>query len=186
MTFSDDRLWQAARSGSAKVIDFYLSHTNGALLSKDFEGRSALMLAAHEGHASCVSLLLPRSDVLSKDHSGYTALMWAVMRGNENCVRLLLPHSDPGARNNNDETALMLSAFLGHSTCVRLLLSQSDLLARNNDGLSASQMAAVNGYSCIAELINVHIAQNEAAIIDRQLPHKLTPSSSRTTPTQRL
>lgn len=54
----------------------------------------ALVLAAGQGHAQCVELLIPVSNPCARN-SG--ALSSAVVSGNQRCVDLLLPVSDPHA-----------------------------------------------------------------------------------------
>ena len=55
---------------------------------KDFEGRTALMLAAGPGHAQVVTQLLAKDDVLRdcKDWQGETALSLATKMGHKDVM----------------------------------------------------------------------------------------------------
>lgn len=79
------------------------------LLVVDKKGRSALMIAACEGHTSCVNLLLSvpaaRWEQQAISYAGLQALMKAVMQQDRNGI-----------------TALMLACSRGHTDAVDLLL----------------------------------------------------------------
>jgi ankyrin repeat protein len=78
---------------------------------KDIYGETALMWAAHSGHANCVKALIGSgAGVNFQSYEGLTALMWVVKSGNPDSVKALLA---AGAKVNvtNDEgwTPLMHS-----------------------------------------------------------------------------
>lgn len=83
------------------------------LEQRDPDGRTALMLAASEGHTNLIELFLNKESILeTRDKEGLTALGWACLRGRIIIVQMLL---DRGANvNTNDNTGrtpLDLAAF---------------------------------------------------------------------------
>lgn len=90
----NERLKEAAKTGSTVELKALLRDPGCNPLLMDDIGMTALMCAAHSGHEECVGLLLPVSDMLDKDSCGLTALMHAVRKGNEDCTRILLPKID--------------------------------------------------------------------------------------------
>lgn len=108
---------------------------------------SALVLAAKNGHAECVKLLIPVSD--PKAH-GSLALSHAASNGHLECVKLLIPVSSPKA---NDSRALHIASMDGHAECVKILIPVSDPMA---DDSRALRSAASGGHAeCIMFLIPV-------------------------------
>lgn len=72
------------------------------------------MHASYEGHAPCVSLLLPASDALATCSGGKTALMWAAVSGSTSCSRMLLSVSNVLARSRHSMTASDIARIKGH------------------------------------------------------------------------
>lgn len=75
---------------SSQVVELLLR--KGADMSvTDKLGRSALMLAASEGHSGTAELLLASgASTSSVDQEGLTALSWACMRGQKGVVQVLV------------------------------------------------------------------------------------------------
>jgi uncharacterized protein len=118
--------------------------------------RTALMIAASEGRAECVELLLPWSDTEAKSHWGGTALMRAAERGHAECARILLRAADADATDEEGKTALMLAAFAGHVECVELLLASANPKATNDAGDDALMCAAAGReLRCVRALLGV-------------------------------
>ena len=101
----NERLREAARTGSEVKLRALLHEPGCDALAQAKDGMTALMWAACKNHEACLGLLLPASDALAKDKEGMTALMWAACNGYEACVRLLLHASDALARDDNGLTA---------------------------------------------------------------------------------
>jgi ankyrin repeat protein len=88
-----------------------------------------LRMAAKEGHAEAVSLLLEHSaDVNAKDGTGKAPLIWAAFQGHADIVKLLLDHgadvdsvdeSNSAAAGN---TALHFACLKDHIEVVKVLL----------------------------------------------------------------
>jgi hypothetical protein len=122
----------AAYRGHARLLPTLIGAIDAALPLASAK-QAALFLAAGEGHAACVELLLPLSDARAKNDSGETALMRAAANGHAECVRLLLPVSDPLAVDRGfGRSALffaMASDAPGALDCFELLAPVSDLVS---------------------------------------------------------
>lgn len=79
----------------------------------DPAGRTALMLAASEGHINLVELFLDKGSSLeTRDKEGLTALGWACVRGRVAVAQMLLDRgANVGTNDNTGRTPLDLAAF---------------------------------------------------------------------------
>ncbi|XP_063983785.1 protein TANC2 isoform X2 [Diachasmimorpha longicaudata] len=119
-----ERLLQFDSSSSRGSVD---GDVPGLLLEqKDNMGRTALMMAASEGHTNLIDLFLEKGAVLEGvDKEGLTALGWACVRGRISAVQCLLDHgADIGANDKTGRTPLDLAAFQGNPKLVQLLLER--------------------------------------------------------------
>ncbi|OXU24414.1 hypothetical protein TSAR_008506 [Trichomalopsis sarcophagae] len=100
--------------------------TTHLLKQKDPVGRSALSLAASEGHTNLIDLLLDKGAVLEDtDKEGLTALAWACVRGRLNAAQSLIERgADVNACDKTGRTPLDLAAFQGNPKLVQLLLER--------------------------------------------------------------
>lgn len=87
--------------------------TTHLLKQRDPMGRSALSLAASEGHTSLLDLLLDKGAVLEDtDKEGLTALAWACVRGRLNAAQSLIDRgADVNTCDKTGRTPLDLAAF---------------------------------------------------------------------------
>ncbi|CAL7938566.1 unnamed protein product [Xylocopa violacea] len=118
-----ERLLQGTLSSSTDAI---LDDAASLLDQRDPAGRTALMLAASEGHTSLIELFLDKGSVLeSRDKEGLTALCWACVRGRLAGVQNLIDHgADVNTNDNTGRTPLDLAAFQGNPKLVQLLLEK--------------------------------------------------------------
>jgi ankyrin repeat protein len=133
-----------ARQRSAAEIDRSL-----------YVATTVLYLAAHNGHAECVDLLLNAgADKEATDNLAFTPLLIAVQRGHATCVTLLLnAGADRDARTDNGSTALFVAAAQGHLQSVKLLLKAGcDVNALNSLGCSAL-FVSLNHVDCARALV---------------------------------
>ncbi|KAK2585872.1 hypothetical protein KPH14_010464 [Odynerus spinipes] len=118
-----ERLLQGTLSSSTDTV---LDDALTLLDQRDPAGRTALMLAASEGHTNLIELFLDKGSVLeAKDKEGLTALCWACVRGRLTSVQNLLDHNaDVNTSDNTGRTPLDLAAFQGNPKLVQLLLEK--------------------------------------------------------------
>ena len=126
----NERLREAARTGSEAELKALLRDPGCDALAKDSKGRTALMWAACMGDDPCVQLLLPVSDARAKNKNGQTALMYAAYREHEACIRLLLPVSDALAKDEAGRTSSCWAKDGGHESLSQFIdayaLSQTE------------------------------------------------------------
>ena len=90
----------------------------------DYNGKTALILAAYDGNEKIVELLIKKgAKVNEDDEDGRTALIYAIYDGNEDIVHLLI---DNGAKvnviDNDGRTPLIWASIEGHIEIARLLI----------------------------------------------------------------
>lgn len=118
------------------------------------------MVAAREGHAPCVQLLLRYGAkvALQEDANGSTALHASAANGHVHSLALLLDNAEDGTAVNmadrRGRTALMLGVSGDHFDCVTTLLkSGANPNLRDADGHSALFRAVAFGYQAIVRLL---------------------------------
>jgi uncharacterized protein len=125
--------------------------------SLDIEGRTALMLAAYEGHSTVVeSLLKSGATVDLPGPFNRTALMLAASGTSAETVEVLLKAgANVNAKDSHENwTPLMIAAAEGHMDVVRAILDRNpDLEFREVDGENAYDFAVQGKHADVAELI---------------------------------
>ncbi|TNJ30143.1 Ankyrin repeat protein 1 [Giardia muris] len=112
-------LIQAANDNDIEVVSANLDFAG----EKDPVGWTALMYAARNGHAQCVTCLVNREKGMQNEE-GATALMIAAQFGNGDCVKILLSH-ELDIKDLSGFTPLMYAVQGGSEECVELLLCQA-------------------------------------------------------------
>ena len=130
--------------------------------------KTALIIAAENGHVQCLELLIQSGACVSiDDTSGRTPLMAAAENGHDSCVEVLIreaarfdlegknnesfPYVDWPQQNEEEDffinlTALMYASKNGHATCVNLLLKAgADVNLKDRDDMTALMYGAANG-----------------------------------------
>lgn len=117
----------------------------------DYEGRSALMVAAENGQTCAVEVLLQqaKADLSLLDINNNTALHLACNRSHEMCALLILAEIDDpsliNATNSALQTPLHLAARNGLATVVEVLLSRgATVLAVDEEGCTPALACAPN------------------------------------------
>ncbi len=150
-----ERVVEAASRGNRKAIEAALPHVN--VDATDANGRTMLMLASFDGHATTVRLLCEnKANPNLRDSNRRTALMYAASGSNASTVEILLAH---GAQVNVTDggegwTALMFAAAEGHKEVVQMLLDKgADPRLTDIDGESAESFARSNGHSEVVAIL---------------------------------
>ncbi|MHC5158100.1 MAG: ankyrin repeat domain-containing protein [Planctomycetota bacterium] len=153
-----EAFFEAALTGDIQTVKAELiAGVPADATTPDGQGRTALMLAAFNGHTELIEMLIDYGgDVNAVDGINRTALMYASSGPFPETVQLLI---DKGAKvniidNNEKWTALMFAAAEGHADSVkRLLKAGADTTFKDIDGDTAADFAAQKGRAEIAEMI---------------------------------
>ncbi|XP_066542576.1 ankyrin repeat domain-containing protein 50 isoform X2 [Hoplias malabaricus] len=115
----------------------------------DMEGRTALILAAQEGHCSTVRLLLDRkSPIDRRGYDGHSALSAAALQGHTELVELLLRRgADTDVRDAEGRPLLYLLILEGRLNIATLLIEKGGvpLESRDTEGRTALHVASWQG-----------------------------------------
>lgn len=109
----------AVKSGCWEIVEYLLGCTryseSAVVNQSDRHGRTALILAASEGHLAIIDILLERgADLRCQDKDGLSALSWACLKGHYNAaVSLLNNGADVNHADNSGRTPLDLATFYG-------------------------------------------------------------------------
>jgi TonB family protein len=133
------RALPAAATYSTTAVVGDLVRVGADVQRRDFEGCTALMLAAERGLPDMVRLLLSAgADPRMRDKFGRSALMLGAASGNVEVMTELLPAGMVNARSERGATALMAAAAAGNPDLVRMLLSaRAQVNQRAVDGTTA-------------------------------------------------
>uniref|UniRef100_A0A8C2CNW8 Ankyrin repeat domain 52 n=1 Tax=Cyprinus carpio TaxID=7962 RepID=A0A8C2CNW8_CYPCA len=153
-----------ASAYAGNVAALQLALTCGSdVNSVNYSGRSALMLAAENGHTSAVDFLLHQAgaDLSLLDINSNSALHIACRRSHEMCALLILAEIDDPTLINSTNTALQtplhIAARNGLATVVEVLLTRgATVLAIDQDGHIPALACAPNKdvADCLALIIS--------------------------------
>jgi ankyrin repeat protein len=122
VVWSAGNFLDAARNGKSNVVGLF---QQGGMDSEtaDDEGRTALILAAAQGHVDTVKTLLANgADVNNSDKQGKTALIWAAEWDHIPAAQALLVNgADVNHKANDGSTALTAAKAKGDAELVALL-----------------------------------------------------------------
>jgi ankyrin repeat protein len=155
--------------------------------TRDSEGSTLLMLAAHAGSLPIVTILLKAgADVNATDERGWTALMKAMYnpelkRGFADVAQALIEAgADIEAQLTYGVRPLMLAAGYGETEVVETLLEAGvEVTARNEGGFTALMMVKQKHYIDVINLL--HQAEQLAGVGEGSCSTKHAPGSNVTT-----
>jgi uncharacterized protein len=129
----------AAWNGDVGEVERLVGQDPSRLDARDEAyGRTPLVYASCQGHASMVRWLLDKGAAVNNQcNCGRTALWLACSGGRLTVVRLLLERgADPTIATQGGTTPLMIASHLGHLEVVRLLLNHpsAKVIVNNRDG----------------------------------------------------
>jgi serine/threonine-protein phosphatase 6 regulatory ankyrin repeat subunit B len=147
-------LMEASIMGHAKVVEYLVEQGNAEVDAPANSGVTALWLAAGEGQAECMKVLLNKqADATNTRIDGISALMTASVGGHAGAVKLLLEHgADPKVTDGDGLTPLMNAAENGTVPVLKLLADHvkkdpTYLDAFSNTGFNAMMIAAAHGHA---------------------------------------
>ena len=126
-TVQDDfikTIWKCCRkedlSDEENNIVKILAHLTDKPNTPDEYGRTAIYLAAQNGHAQIVKILMALSDNSNcPDNYGDTPIYWAARRGHTEIFKILAPLTDnPNAPNTDGNTPIYFAAHSGYTEIV--------------------------------------------------------------------
>ena len=148
---------QFAQFGQIDELRAILDETPALIDQANDRGMTALMAAAHGGHAAVVAVLLERgASVTSRDDHGVSALDYAVREDRQEVVLAILAHAGQvvNAVGPSGKTALMVAAETGHELCLRVLLEAGAVVeTQSPDGRTALMIAAQVGHERCAHIL---------------------------------
>ncbi|XP_051733671.1 ankycorbin isoform X5 [Ctenopharyngodon idella] len=136
---NDERLLSAVEHGEADKVTSLLSKKGACPTKLDSEGKSALHVAAAQGQAECLAVILAHgADVSLQDASGFTALHLAAKNNHPECAKKLLQTKCVvDAPDSSGKMALHHAAASGNTVIVQLLCEHKcHVNLKDSDGLT--------------------------------------------------
>lgn len=154
--FGATALHHAARGGNTEILADLLKNPTVDVNARNDAGETPLMIAAREGEAAAVRLLLAHgADVNRQGRSGETPLSEAARLGRIVIVEALLAGgADANLAMKTGMTPLLWAVRERHVDVIRALLKAgADPKAKDNDGRDALTFAAATGHEAITTML---------------------------------
>ena len=132
------------------------SSDNVDVRSRNEKGATPLMVAAENGQADRIAMLLARgADINAKDNDGWTALMYAMAPESSAAAETLLSRGAAvDAQENQGRTALMIAAFQGRLAVVRALIRKgANVNARDKKDNTPLKYATLKNQTEVIKLL---------------------------------
>jgi ankyrin repeat protein len=137
-----DYYFSAARRGNTEMLQEFVDASYN-LDTRTEQGYTGLILAAYQGHAAAVELLLKAgADPCAEDRRGNTALLGAIFKGELRIARRLMGTAcRPDQRNHAGQTPAMYAALFQRSAILQELVTQgADVEATDRAGNTATSL----------------------------------------------
>ncbi|XP_056124240.1 ankycorbin isoform X3 [Rhinichthys klamathensis goyatoka] len=147
---NDERLLSAVEHGEADKVTTLLSKKGACPTKLDSEGKSALHVAATQGQAECLAVILAHgADVSLQDASGFTALHLAAKNNHPECAKKLLQTKCVvDAPDSSGKMALHHAAASGNAVIVQLLCEHKcQVNLEDLDGLTPLLLSARHAHA---------------------------------------
>lgn len=155
-------LWWCAKLGNEELVKRLVEDHDADVNFTDKFNRTALLMAAKNGHKAVVEILLAKGGIaldLKDNLHGRTPLSWAAGLGHEAIVELLLTRGGIDINSKDLEcgwTPLSWAAAYGYDRVVKLLLAESGIDPDSNGALHSRtplSYAAGKGHEAILKLL---------------------------------
>ena len=146
------QLLQAIHAGDAKTLRVALDQGVDVRSLRSRHGGSPLALAARQGSAECVAMLIEAGANLNGDDGAkWSAAHWAAATGAMECLQLLMKAGvDWSARDGLGSSPLAQAVWQGQTPAALFLIDQgAPLDLRDQDGHSAAMVASLRGHAKI-------------------------------------
>ena len=158
-SFHQTPLAVAAAFNHVDIINFLLQTGRADIEAKDKDGYNPLLLAASEGNAEAVDILLKlHADIFVIDKEDRTVLYWAAMQNHKNVIDVLLKDSRSSqllqASDRFDNTPLHVAALNNRAEVSAYLKTRYQTTNITNvSGFTPLHYAAENGHTEIVKII---------------------------------
>jgi ankyrin repeat protein len=147
----------ATKNGHREVVQLLLQSAPSSVEIEDFDGCTALTVAANNNDEFMMELLLEEGTVSASNRLLEDIFLESAQNGKEDIARLLLQKNIINLERLYDETAppLLHAARAGHDRIVKLLLDTAkvDIDATTTDGGSPLLWAARKGHEAVVKLL---------------------------------
>jgi len=145
----------AATNDVSKIQDF-LNKQRAVINISDTASKTALMIAAENGHTAAIETLCTNgANLNATTREGKTALMFAAENGHTAAIETLCTKgANLHATTREGKTALMIAAENGHTAAIETLCTKgANPFATTNKGKTALMIAAENGHTAAIETL---------------------------------
>ena len=167
-------LHEAARTNDLTALMVYLNTIDPN--KKDRRGRTALYIAASQGHSTIVDQLLAHNAAVHIDTPyGSTPLHKAVAHRHTAVIKQLVAHSADSMQEDRDHISpLHIAAYQGDPTIVALLVKAQKKTIAKTSYATPLQLAIEANHSDTAQLLlsNEHSPHDDAHLLTLALAHK--------------
>lgn len=147
----------ASQTGYVNIVRVLID-ANASVNQPCCTGKSALCIAANNGHDAVVELLLAQPDIVVDmvDDVRWTPLLWATANGHKGIVQQLLDaNANTECADENGYTSLMRAVYNHHfSVCALLLQHNANVNHRNKFGATSLYWAADRGEHTVELLLD--------------------------------